>query len=95
MFWRKKKSNKCEVQPLIKNSEEQHIGPYFTAHPTSLHIISEYEDDMTVCQELRVSLSPSDWSEFEKQGFYSQLIEWVCHLENCDFVDKPEGREVG
>jgi hypothetical protein len=26
MFWRKKKSNKCEVQPLIKNSEEQHIA---------------------------------------------------------------------
>lgn len=86
MFRRKKKkpSRLYLAEALTAPEEVNHLGPAFAAHPPALHITCEYEDNEILCQELRVSLSPSDWCKFEKQDFYSQLVEWVRRLENSD-----------
>lgn len=54
----------------------------FNEYPPSIHITTDYADNKIFSQELHVSLSHSDWCEFVKQDFYSQLVEWVGHLEN-------------
>lgn len=96
MFFRNKENNKPKhdyVVKEIKAPEGTELGPVFAAHPPSLHLTCEYEDNEIVCQELRVSLLPSDWCRFEKQEFYRELIEWVRRLENSDIphnIDHPD-----
>lgn len=94
MFFKKKKPKRDYVAEELRAPEgTNHLGPVFAAPPPSLHLTYEYEDNEILCRELRVSLSPSDWCKFEEQDFYSQLIEWVCRLENCDIqhnIDHPD-----
>lgn len=88
MLFKKKKSKKFKRDYVVNEVKApkgtEHLGPVFAAPPPSLHFTCEYADNEILCQELRVSLSPSDWCKFEKQEFYSQLVEWVYHLENFD-----------
>lgn len=81
---KKEKKREAVVAQLKAPEGTTRLGPVFAAHPPALHITAEYEDNEIFCQELRISLSPSDWCKFEKQEFYSQLIEWVRHLENSE-----------
>lgn len=95
MFWRKKEketkvTKEKRVTQIVANPKDTHVGPFFAAQAPALNIITEYEDNSPVCQELRVSLSPHDWCKFEKQDFYSQLIEWVRSLENVETQDNTE-----
>ena len=53
----------------------------FLLKPGTAELIQGYADNEIYCQELRICLLVHDWYEFSKQGFYQELIKYLCKTE--------------
>ena len=51
--------------------------PRVFMNPGEFQISAGYADNVKYCQELRICLSPHDWSKFESQPFFRDLVEYL------------------
>lgn len=49
------------------------VFPKVFMGPGEFQISAGYANNVKYCQELRICLSPRDWSKFEKQPFFPGL----------------------
>ena len=51
--------------------------PRVFMNPGEFQISAGYADNVKYCQELRICLSPHDWSKFKSQPFFRDLVEYL------------------
>lgn len=60
-----------------KEVEGSNKFPRVFMNPGEFQISAGYADNVKYCQELRICLSPHDWSKFESQPFFRDLVEYL------------------
>ena len=53
------------------------VFPRVFMDPGEFQVSAGYANNVKYCQELRICLSPRDWSKFEKQPFFQDLVEFL------------------
>ena len=54
---------------------------------SSANMFTLYADSEPYLQELRISLTPHDWYEFQKQPFYQELTKYLDNLQTQKSID--------
>lgn len=78
-----------EGKLMMSIAPQDRHGIIFTPEGTAC-FIKNFANNELYAQELRICLSIPDWCELSNQGFYQDLIQYLCRKGILDSTEIPD-----